>query len=312
VKRRPLAVVCLGDLMLELTHPFTDFPVRGATAIIPVSEGQIGGSAFNLTWYFANLGIVPRIVAPVSPGAFPAVERAIGGRGRVNYGLVEFSGPPNTLIMFKDGEEYRSLFILPSLPDRIRHELGRQRVPGILIFSGSRHRPVQDAYLDGLSDSANIVSIFAPSYGIYATEKTFLQSSIENSNLVVVNEDEAQFALKTLGKGKLEDMASRPGQALIVTRAAQGADLYREGLAQNIPSFSNSSRDILGAGDAFLAGLVLLLRDNANLNDAALVGAIMATFVVESEELRSAVSLKALKGRMRELGYSHISLCMRQ
>lgn len=118
-------------------------------------------------------------------------------------------------------------------------------------------------------------------------DREIVRQSLQLADIVKLNEDElgrmgAWFGLP----GGVREVAAALDETfgcptICVTRGSTGAALWRDGRWTEHPGFRVEVRDTVGAGDAFLAGLlagVLQERDDAELlQHANLMGAYVAT-----------------------------------
>jgi ribokinase len=75
--------------------------------------------------------------------------------------------------------------------------------------------------------------------------------------------------LAALGAGGADALLARGAGAVVLTLGADGAELHRRGAAvHHQPAFAVESRDSVGAGDAFVAGLAIAWRSARTPRDA--------------------------------------------
>lgn len=118
-------------------------------------------------------------------------------------------------------------------------------------------------------------------------ERSIVEQSLRAADLVKMNDEElaqmaAWFGLPEAPRAAMSDLADRFDLALLcVTRGPAGAMLWHDGRWTTHPGYAVSVADTVGAGDAFLAGLLaghLAGRDDATcLDEASRLGAHVAT-----------------------------------
>lgn len=118
-------------------------------------------------------------------------------------------------------------------------------------------------------------------------ERAIVEQSLHAADVVKMNDEElakmiAWFGAPEPEQAAVEALAARFKIAtLCVTRGAHGAVLWNDGQWTEHPGYAVEVADTVGAGDAFLAGLLagyLAGRDDATLLDeAARLGAFVAT-----------------------------------
>ncbi|TAK30593.1 MAG: ribokinase [Chloroflexota bacterium] len=85
---------------------------------------------------------------------------------------------------------------------------------------------------------------------------------------------------------------------LVVTRGAEGADLYLNGQKHTSPAFSATSVDPTGAGDVFAAAFLVQLSQGADPLVAARFANCAASFVVERRGLAGVPTLDQIQSRL--------------
>lgn len=108
---------------------------------------------------------------------------------------------------------------------------------------------------------AGIPFIFDPGQAMPAFDGDQLREFIDGATWVAVNDYESKL-LQERTNLKLEEIAEKV-DALIVTRSAEGSNIYTDGKVIHVPAAPISQvADPTGCGDAFRAGLLFgLLRD---------------------------------------------------
>jgi ribokinase len=103
--------------------------------------------------------------------------------------------------------------------------------------------------------------------------------SPELASRVTVLTPNAEEVLQ-LGWPTVSDVLAAGVGSVVVTRGAQGADLYLDGTELRIPAFPVEVVDTVGAGDAFTAGLAVGLASGETLQESAVLGAATAAIAV--------------------------------
>jgi fructokinase len=122
---------------------------------------------------------------------------------------------------------------------------------------------------------------------------------MQKAELVKVNDDELALMCKHLGisaSGLQEQLFavldSCRASSICVTRGAEGAALIHQNEFYSHPGYSSQVVDTVGAGDAFLAGLISELV-NTNLPEAALsVACAIGSQVSAQAGAQSPISLE--------------------
>jgi fructokinase len=135
-----------------------------------------------------------------------------------------------------------------------RSETNRKTL--LKLLGGLPHaRKIFDVNLRPPFDDLEIVNSLAP-----------------KSDLVKLNDDEARAILGTASTD-IQDLAQRMssrwgGRSICVTCGAQGAGLYQDGAWTFEPGKQIKVADTVGAGDAFLAGLISALLQDVSPGEA--------------------------------------------
>lgn len=94
--------------------------------------------------------------------------------------------------------------------------------------------------------------------------KEGMRLGLEYAQIVKISEEELEFLT---GNGSAYALWKDHMQAIIVTHGGKGATLYTEGGKTFCPGFAVQSVDTTGAGDSFVAGFLVGVLEQGNLND---------------------------------------------
>jgi fructokinase len=132
-----------------------------------------------------------------------------------------------------------------------------------------------------------------------------VEESLHDSDLVKLNGQELLrlsewFGLPGAERTACEAVASRFGcHAVVVTRGAAGAALWREGRWTEHPGIRTAVRDTIGAGDAFLAALLFRLIDGCPDSEALRFANEVGAFVASRDGATPEYRVERLHGRWR-------------
>lgn len=252
---RPIAVT--GDLMFEVVRSLDELPPHGGTTIVDFADGVPGGSAFNVAADLAQLEVDAALITIVGGEEIGRVRDELSRHNLDPSGVITRECSSDRLLAFVSPHDNRSFYLRGRLGPSSEAELGQRLADySVLVFTGSRHpawRAVVAAWVDRIGGSL----ILAPSYALYSQTAAETEALLRRSSVLVLNEAEAVWTERALGR-TLRAIASVPaGPIVLITRADRGAILLEEDAAFELPSLSGRSGDVLGAGDAFLAGLLL-------------------------------------------------------
>ena len=146
----------------------------------------------------------------------------------------------------------------------------------------------------------NIPYIFDPGQQIIALKADHMVEIITGSKLLICNDYELQMIQKATAHTQ-DDILALTG-ALIVTLGDEGSKIYSNGQEARIPSAkADQVVDPTGAGDAYRAGLIKGLILARDLEIAARMGAVIASFSVECNGTQEHVcTVEEFSGRYRE------------
>jgi sugar/nucleoside kinase (ribokinase family) len=247
-------LTCVGDLMWVIERPLEDLPRTDSTCVVRGDKATLGGSAWNIVEHLVILGQRAEFIALVGAADQAAVLEKLKLKKIAGSGLIPYDGPTNVLVAFVGKKSTRSVFVcgknsahgVTQLADRLART-------ALLVFGGSRDKLVRSAVLKRV-ERGSCGFVFAPSYSIFEHESDELLRFSKNSDVVLLNEAEFQFFVKAIG-GK--QRAFDDGRCCVVTRAHRGATVYVGSRRKSIASSSGCDDDVIGAGDAFLAGFIV-------------------------------------------------------
>ncbi|WP_137937150.1 carbohydrate kinase family protein [Chitinivorax sp. B] len=222
--------------------------------LVPEMRREFGGTAGNIAYNLKLLGGEPLIMATVGDDFAPYQIR------------LESMGIPQTHIRHIPGNFTAQAFITTDLDDNqitafhpgAMSEAHRNHVAdaksvdiGIIAPDG------RDGMVNHAREfkAAGIPFIFDPGQGLPLFNGDELLQFIELADYMAVNDYEAQLLQERTGLS-LDALATRV-KALVVTRGADGSEIYADGRIINIPSVVPTAVvDPTGCGDAYRAGLI--------------------------------------------------------
>ncbi|MBB5018162.1 adenosine kinase [Chitinivorax tropicus] len=222
--------------------------------LVPEMRREFGGTAGNIAYNLKLLGGEPLIMATVGDDFAPYQIR------------LETLGIPQTHVHRIHGSFTAQAFITTDLDDNqitafhpgamaeshLNHVADAKAVDIGIIAPDGRQGMIQHA--QEFKD-AGIPFIFDPGQGLPLFNGEELLSFIELADYMAVNDYEAQLLQERTGL-TLSELATRV-KALVVTRGADGSDIYTEDRVVKIPSVpATAVVDPTGCGDAYRAGLI--------------------------------------------------------
>ncbi len=222
--------------------------------LVPDMRREYGGCAGNIAYNLRMIGGEPLIMATVGDDFQPYTERL----ERLGLSQEHVRRIPETFTA--------QAFITTDLADNQITAFH----PGAMNYSHRNHvRDADEVSLgivapdgrDGMLQharefqEAGIPFVFDPGQGLPMFNGEELMKFVEMADYVALNDYEAQLLQERTGR-KVEQLAKLV-KALIVTRGAQGSEIYAGGQRHDIPCVMvNEMVDPTGCGDAYRAGLL--------------------------------------------------------
>ena len=243
------------------------------------------------------------------------VERPGGTAGNTSYCLVLLGEQPHTLAtigydysryfewMEKNGVPKNGIKIIDTEPTAgayITTDLGDNQItgfhPGAMLhrsdFSFDGYDPAESIAIvapGNLDDMLNysriykargIRYIFDPGQSLPIWKGEGLKECIDGADILIANDYEIGLISNTTGlnMAALGVMA----KSIITTKGEEGSVVTTDGTSVTIPAVTpNQVVDPTGAGDSYRGGLIKGLIEGVELEEAALMGSVCASFAVE-------------------------------
>jgi sugar/nucleoside kinase (ribokinase family) len=274
--RKQDRIACIGDLMFVIARPRRDLPARNRTQVVDHSESHLGGSVPNIARHLSRIGRDCRVIAVVGGCEKAQASLLLESWHVDSSGLVECGQKSNLLVAFVGEHAARSVFIRAKATaealDTMAAELAAERV---VLFGGSRDREIRSTVL-ALAEGAAPLLVFSPSYSVFDMAVNEIRRFWAAADVIALNAHEYRF-VASLVKGARMKAAET---CLVVTRAHRGASVRVGKVYHHIPSVSNVTEDVIGAGDAFLSGFIDAWLNDRDAARAGAAGAeLAATFI---------------------------------
>jgi sugar/nucleoside kinase (ribokinase family) len=293
---RPISITCVGDLMLELFASQVAGPRAQRTYKLDHAAATVGGAALNLCWYLNELKRSSTVVAGFGASERSRVEEALMKCGADIASLVQLSGITDVLAVLP-GNDLPAAYIRGRITEQDSTALADRLLDGgVIIFGGSRHEVFRKKILERVLGFNSAMFIFSPSYSIYDFECEELRNFVLASDISVVNEHEARYLVEMLSEKGIVDLMQLPKRGGIVTLGHGGADLFSGNRFDHVMSISGREEDVVGAGEAFLAGFIHRYLESFEWKQTGEVGCAVAAQVVraKSNQVRSPIDAKRL------------------
>ncbi|KOH43430.1 carbohydrate kinase family protein [Sunxiuqinia dokdonensis] len=157
---------------------------------------------------------------------------------------------------------------------------------GVLVYGSlaSRHQQTRQTILKLLDgDALKLIDVnLRKPYD----RRELVEPLLEKADIIKLNDDELLVFAAWHGKQNLDEkeltqwLAGQYRASLVcVTKGENGALLFCEGRFHDHPGFKINAIDTVGAGDAFLAGLIAALFDQKNYDEALAFACATGAFV---------------------------------
>jgi adenosine kinase len=247
--------------------------------LVPEMRREFGGCAGNIAYNLKLLGGTPLPMATVGDDAPPYLARldALGIERRhvchvpntfTAQAFITTDLDDNQITAFHPGAMSHSH--LNSVPGDGSVKLG-------IVAPDGRDGMLQHAQQFA---ELGIPFIFDPGQGLPMFNGEELGWFIERAHYMALNDYEAKLMQEKTGSS-LEALSKRL-KALVVTRGAQGSQIYVDGQVTEIPTVPPAAVvDPTGCGDAYRAGLLYGIQHGLDWETTGRLAAVMGTLKIE-------------------------------
>lgn len=248
------------DTIMDFEGQFRDqilpdqIHILNVSFFVPTMRREFGGCAGNIAYNHKLLGGTPTIMATVGSDATPYLAHL----EKLGISTQHLKTIPNqftaqAMIMTDRDNNQITAFHPGAMGESHLNKVSdaSQITLGIVSPDG------RDGMLQHCQQlvEAKIPFIFDPGQGLPMFNGAELLAMCDQATYVAVNDYEAKLLCQRT-ELSLEQIATRV-QALIVTKGAEGADIYADGTCHTIPSVKpDAIKDPTGCGDAFRGGLL--------------------------------------------------------
>ncbi|MBE0688952.1 MAG: fructokinase [Anaerolineae bacterium] len=290
-----MSIVCMGELLIDFVALESGVTVGEASGFVKAP----GGAPANVCVAAARLGMPAAFLGQVGDDPFGHHLAEVLHRENIDVRGLLFSREARTMLAFvslgADGERSFSFYRNPSADMLLRpEEVAYDVIDDKRIFHyGSItmiEEPCRSALLAALRyarDRGLIIS-YDPNLRLALwpdaeSARTGMLAGMEYATVLKVSEEELEFLT---GGHDVTPLWHDAMKLIVVTRGAAGASAFTRSARADAPGFAVTAVDTTGAGDGFVAGLLLgILKhgiENAEklpemLRFANAVGAITTT-----------------------------------
>jgi adenosine kinase len=287
-----MSIIVTGSIAFD---NIMDFPGKFADHILPdkihilnVSflvkglKKQRGGTAGNIAYTLGLLGDRPLLFSTAGQD-FAGYQEGIASAG-VDTSAVRILPDDFTAICYITTDEVNNQItgFYPGAMARDRelslHDLPREALEMLII---SPTEPPAIVRFSREAHAMGVPYVYAPGQQIISLEAKDLAEGIEMAHVVIANDYEYEMIRNKTGL-TARDMLSQD-RIVITTKGEHGSVIQTRDTLVEIPiAPPGVVVDPTGAGDAYCAGVVYGLQHGFDLGRAGRIGALAATYVIES------------------------------
>jgi adenosine kinase len=255
--------------------------------LVPTMRREFGGCAGNIAYNLSLLGGDPIIMATVGGDATPYLDRLRQLQIDITHirqiahaftaqAMITTDQANNQITAFHPGAMNESHLnqVAAVLTERNKNAKGAAKF-GIVAPDG---RQGMWEHCHQLAE-AGIPFVFDPGQGLPMFNGPEILELLDIASYLAVNDYEGEMLAQRTGLS-LEKLAQRV-KALIVTKGAEGADIYFEGKCIGIPPVpATKVVDPTGCGDAFRGGLLFGLENGMDWETTGRLASLMGSIKI--------------------------------
>ena len=265
-----MSVVCLGELLIDFVALESGVTVGEASGFLKAP----GGAPANVAVALARLGHAAAFLTQVGDDPFGHHLAQVLAQEGVDVRGVRFTQAARTTLAFvslaEGGERsfvfYRhpgaDMLLSPGDVDMARIDEGRIFHYGSITLIADSSRAALLAAIERAS-ARGLTLAYDPNLRLAlwpdaATARHWMLAGLEHAHMVKVSDEEVDF----LSDGDVTGLWRERTQLLIVTHGAGGATLHTRTERLHLPGFAVESVDTTGAGDGFVAAILVGLLEH--------------------------------------------------
>ena len=253
----------------------------------------LGGAPFNVACHLRAAGATVSMVSRVGADRLGDEVLVRAPRHGVGTELVQVDAELPTgfvRVSFDEHDEPTYEIVQPAAWDAIAATeplLARAATARAVVFGTLAQRSAASRATLERMWASDALMVFDVNLRSPHEDRDVVRRSLQRADVVKLSAREldtisAWFDLSGAPRDRVAALADRFDCAVVcVTRGAEGAALWREGRWTESPGYEVEVRDTVGAGDAFLAVMLVGLLDGGQdrviLQNANLIGAYVAT-----------------------------------
>lgn len=302
---RPCEVLCVGLIVADhVSAPISRMPESGGLVMTPKLELTIGGCAANAATDLARLGVNVGIVGRIGKdvlGSYVRDRLAEAGVRCDHLSVSETAQTAATLVVNVKGEDRRFIHALGANAELTGLEADKQ------AWSAAKVAYVGGFGLNAALSGENVAAIFRrvrASGGTTVLDVTvgdpeavrpMLTLALPEADFFLPNYDEAKLLTgQNDPQQQVERFLQYGARHVVITCGSKGAILAdAEGRREELPAYDVEQVDGTGGGDAFAAGLIYGLLQNADLDLSLKYGAALGASCVRAAGATTGVFTEA-------------------
>ncbi len=274
-------------------------------------QADLGGSSANICVGISKLGGHSALVTSVSDDAVgrfclnrlghygldTQYVRSVGGEFRTSLAIYESCIEDFQNVIYRNGAA--DFQVTNADVDVVEYSNFTAVVSAGTVFASEPSREATFRAFENVR-SAGLPVIFDIDYRPYSWPSPKIAADVlsragEESDLIVGNDEEFGFMAGGIEKGldKARELAAKPGRIVIYKMGEAGAITFADGEEIRTGIYPVQAVKPNGAGDSFMAGLLVSIADGFDLKQAVLRGSACASIVVSKPGCAPAMPYKA-------------------
>ena len=229
--------------------------ILNVSFLVPTLRREFGGCAGNIAYSLNQLGGEPLVMAAVGPDGAEYLQRiqAWGASTELVRTVADSHTAQAIIITDEDNNQITAFHPGAMQQAQLTAVPARADIKLAIIAPDGRDAMIEHA---AQLAQAKIPFIFDPGQGLPMFNGTELAHFVAQASWVTVNDYEAQMLCERTGQS-LESLSRSHLRGVIVTLAADGCDLWQQGVCTHVPGVAAAAVvDPTGCGDAFRAALL--------------------------------------------------------
>jgi ribokinase len=255
-------VLSAGHVNWDVTLRVDRLPAPDGEACIRSQRASGGGSAGNVAAALSGLGVATGVIGSVGDDEYGMLARRELEREGVDCtGLRAVDGDTATKYLVVDDEGEVAVLGNDGVNEAVEPaDVRPARVAAANHLHLTSQRPPTATRLASIAAEADLTVSIDP--GRRLPDRDF-SGALDRADVIFLNDREAEAALEA--EYPASDFADR---ILVVKRGGEGAEVHTPGATYRHPGFDVPVNDTTGAGDAFAAGFVAVLREGGDYERA--------------------------------------------